>query len=210
MGDIELANGDGNTHKVARLTLVMAGRGKRGGNVMPTKAADGRPLTEARQLLHAWQDFLGKKFTCADVPGTAYVPEMADDDNDTDDVTEEELETCLRVLRDNKAPGWDGIPIEVYRGSPAARTELFAIGRLMWNIEDIPPALVRGTIVMLYKKGLRDNIGNCRAIGLLCHSYKLLYMLVLHRMQDAVESQLAETQAGFHRARGCRDNVLLL
>ena len=35
-------------------------------------------------------------------------------------------------------------------------------------------------------------------------------MLVLHRMRDAVESRLAETQAGFHRERGCRDNVLLL
>ena len=42
----------------------------------------------------------------------------------------------------------------------------------------------------------------------MCHSYKLLSMLVLHCMQDAVESRLAETQAGFRR--GCRDNVLLL
>ena len=40
--------------------------------------------TEARQLLDAWQDFLGKKFTCADVLGAAYAPETADDDNDTD------------------------------------------------------------------------------------------------------------------------------
>ena len=29
-------------------------------------------------------------------------------------------------------------------------------------------------------------------------------------MRDAVESRLAETQAGFRRERGCRDNVLLL
>ena len=35
-------------------------------------------------------------------------------------------------------------------------------------------------------------------------------MLVLHRMRDAVESRLAETQAGFRQERGCRDNVLLL
>ena len=35
-------------------------------------------------------------------------------------------------------------------------------------------------------------------------------MLVQHRMQDAVESQLAETLAGFGRAHGCRDNVLVL
>ena len=88
------------------------------------------------------------------------------------------------------------IPIEAYRGSPAAKQELFAIVRL--------------TFVMLYKKVRRDNFGNYRAIGLMCHSYKRLSMLVLHRMQDAVESRLAETHAGFRRERGCRANVLLL
>ena len=177
---------------------------------LPTTAANGEPLTEARQLLDAWQDFLGRKFECADVPGAAYAPDTIVDDNDSDEVTSHELETCLRMLRSGKAPGWDGIPIEAYRGSPAAKTELFAIVRLMWRSEDIPPALVRGIFVMLYKKGPRDNFGNYRAIGLLCHSYKLLSMLVLHRMQDAGESHLAETQAGFRRERGCRDNVLAL
>ena len=116
----------------------------------------------------------------------AYAPVTADDDND-EEVTEEELEACLRVLRDNKAPGWDGIPIEAYHGSLAAKQELFAIVRLIWQTEVMPPALVRGTFVMLYKKGPRDNFGNYRAIGLMCHSYKLLSMLVLHRMQDAVD-----------------------
>ena len=114
------------------------------------------------------------------------------------------------MLHDNKAPGCDGIPIEAYRGSPAAKQELFAIVRLMWQTEVIPPAHVRGTFVMLYRKGPRDNFGNYRAIGLMCHSYKLLSMLVLHRMRDAGESRLAETQAGFRRERGCLDNVLLL
>ena len=80
----------------------------------------------------------------------------------------------------------------------------------MWQTEVFPPAFVRGTFVMLYKKGPIDNFGNYRASGLMYHSYKLLSMLVLHRMRDADESRLADTQAGFRRERGCRDNVLLL
>ena len=110
----------------------------------------------------------------------------------------------MRVQHDNKAPGCDGIPIEAYRGSPAAKQELFAIVRLMWQTEVIPPAFVRGTCVMLYKKGPRHN-GNYRSIGLMCHSYKLLFMLVLHRVHDAVESRLADTQAGFCPECGCRE-----
>ena len=47
-----------------------------------------KPLTESKQLLGVWQEFLGRKFTCADIPGAAYAPVTADDDNDRD-VTEE-------------------------------------------------------------------------------------------------------------------------
>ena len=57
-------------------------QGKHRGNIMPTKAVDGRPLTESKQLLDAWQEFLGRKVTCADIPGAAYAPVTADDDND--------------------------------------------------------------------------------------------------------------------------------
>ena len=122
MGDIETANRVGNVREVARLTKVLTGRGKHRGNIMPTKAADGKPLTESKQLLDAWQEFLGRKLTCADIPGAAYAPVTADDDNDGE-VTEEELESCLRVLHDNKAPGCDGIPIEAYRGLPAGENQ---------------------------------------------------------------------------------------
>ena len=64
VGDIETANREGNVRELARLTKVLAGRGKHHGNIMPTKAVDGKPLTEAKQLLDAWQEFLGMKFTC--------------------------------------------------------------------------------------------------------------------------------------------------
>ena len=63
------------------------------------------------------------------MPGAAYTPITANDDDL--EVTGEELETCLRVLHDNKAPGCDGIPIEAYRDSPAASQELCPIVRLM-------------------------------------------------------------------------------
>ena len=63
---------------------------------------------------------------------------------------------------------------------------------------------------MLYKKGPRDNFLQLPSYWTDVPQLKLLSMLVLHRMQDAVESRLAETQAGFRRERGCHDNVLLL
>ena len=63
---------------------------------------------------------------------------------------------------------------------------------------------------MPYKKGSRDDFGNYRAIALLCHSYKVISVLILRRMQPALEERLSDSQAGFGKARGCRDNVLIL
>ena len=99
VGDIETANRVSNVRKVARLTQVLTGRGKHRGNIMPTKAVDGKPLNESTQLLDACQEFLGRKFTLSDMPGAAYTPITADDDER--EVAEEKLETCLRVLHDN-------------------------------------------------------------------------------------------------------------
>ena len=114
---------------------------------------------------------------------------------------------CLKALRSGKATGCDNVPVEAYRGSVHATNELFRICRMMWHSERIPPELVRGTFIMLHKKGLRDDMANYRAICLLCHSYKLLSAVVARRLMAVREDRLPDTQAGFRPAQGCRDNV---
>ena len=91
-----------------------------------------------------------------------------------------------------------------------ATNELFRICRMMWHSESIPPELVRGTFIMLHKKGLRDDMADYRAICLLCHSYKLLSAVVARRLMAVLEDRLPDTQAGFRPARGCRDNMCAL
>ena len=88
--------------------------------------------------------------------------------------------------------------------------ELFRICRLMWRTEQIPPDLVRGVFMMIYKKGPRDDFANYRAICLLCHSYKLLSAVIARRLMEVLDGHLPDTQAGFRPARGCRDNVCAL
>jgi len=129
---------------------------------------------------------------------------------DEDIVSWEEFEECVAALRTGRAAGSDEIPIEAYLASPSAKRELYEVLCLIWKTENIPVELVRALFIMLYKKGSQDNFSNYRAIGLLCHSYKVLSVLVLRRMQDALEQRLPDTQAGFRKARGCRDNVLIL
>ena len=67
-----------------------------------------------------------------------------------------------------------------------------------------------GTFIMLHKKGSRDDMANYRAICLLCHSYKLLSVVVARRLMAVLDDRLPDTKAGFRPARGCRDNVCAL
>ena len=176
---------------------------------MPTCSSDGVPFTNSQQLLDVWQDFLGRKLSCEDLPGAAFAPEQpVEDDENT--VSFEEFEESVNAIRKGKTPGLDDSPIDVYLASPHAKQELYEIVCILWRKEEIPPELVQAVLIMLYKKAPRNDFANYRAIGLLCHSYKVLSILVLRRMQDRVEQYLPDTQAGFRKGRGCRDNVLVL
>ncbi len=122
--------------------------------------------------------------------------------------TWDEFDECVHALRTDRAPDFAETPIEAYVASPSAKRELSELVCLMWRTENIPDDQVHALFIMLYKKGCRDNFANYRAIGLLCHSYKVFPVLVLKIMQPALEEHMPDSQAGFRKARGCRDNVL--
>ena len=67
------------------------------------------------------------------------------------------MNECLDALPSGKAVGCDNVPVEAYRGSNEAKSELFPLCHLMWHSERIPQDLVRGVFVMLHKKGPRED-----------------------------------------------------
>ena len=100
--DIRNADRVGNTREIARLTKQIARSHKRSDNIMPSRCGQGVPFTDSEQLLVAWQEFLGKKFSCADRPGAAYAPERPFAEAE-DIVTFEEFDECLRAIHKGKS-----------------------------------------------------------------------------------------------------------
>ena len=204
--DMEKAETVGNTREITRLVKVIGGKTKQT-SPMPSKGLDGEPITCSKTLLSEWNTFLSAKFAPHKIDKTA--------ENETtvspeDHLTDEELTACLKAMKDGKAPGADGLPIEAYKYSQTATEELFRIVRLIWDNEDIPQNIVKGIFIMLYKKKDRDDFGNYRAICLLCHCYKLLSAVISKRLGVELQSTLPDSQAGFRQARGTRDNICIL
>ena len=205
LDDIEGAESVGNMRKVTKLTRTLANK-NRFSNINPSKGADGKKIVSTTHLLGEWKTFLGSKFKRPASDENRNIESTAAQE---DSLSENELTDCLLALHSGKATGWDNIPIEAYRGSSGARSELFRICRLMWTTEQVPADLV-STFVMIHKKGQRDDFNNYRAICLLCHAYKLLSAVVARRLMEVLDGHLPDTQAGFRPARGCRYNVCAL
>ena len=161
----------------------------------------------SEQLLSSWNKFLTKKF---EPPDTDTDRSREHTVGSEDHLSDDELEDRLKALKTGRVPGWDEIPAEAYQNSVSAKNELFRIVRLLWETEIIPPEIVRGIFIMLYKKKERNDFNNYRAICLLCHAYKLLSAVIAQRLHVEIEPILPDTQAGFRPARGTRDNICIL
>ena len=113
-------------------------------------------------------------------------------------------------MKSNKATGPDMIPAEQFKASEPAVTELHQVLQTIWREEDIPQDFVLADMMLLYKKKCRNNRANYRCLGLLNHSNKIFAMVLLMRIMPFITPKLSDTQAGFRKRRGCRDNVFIL
>ena len=131
-------------------------------------------------------------------------------DDDTEIISLEEVKTCVGKMKSRKATGPDAIPVEQYKASPSAVSELHNVLQEIWVTEEIPDEFTLADMQMLYKKKNKDDRKNYRALGLLNHCYKIFAMVLLLRMLPFIEPRISDMQSGFRKDRGCRDNIFIL
>ena len=96
-------------------------------------------------------------------------------------------------MKNAKSTGPDGIPVEVWKGSTVAYSELYFFLKHAWEQECIPKSLVMCVFIMVYKKkDSRDDPDMYRALGLLNHSYKILSVCLLNRLVKETDWFLSE------------------
>lgn len=125
--------------------------------------------------------------------------------------TLKEVATALRHTAPGKAPGWDGIPTDLFRKlwGPMGQllTDLFsAIG----STKQLPAGFLEGSISVLHKKGDRTAPGNYRPITLLCADYRLLTKVLATRLGKALSSVISPEQCAFLPQRRIGASIFLL
>ncbi|BHF63561.1 hypothetical protein SprV_0200655500 [Sparganum proliferum] len=125
--------------------------------------------------------------------------------------SEEEIVDAIRKLRNNKAPGEDGIPAEIFKSCVDTLAPwLHEVIERAWRDEVVPDDWGLGILVHILKKGDKTRCENYRGISLIDVAAKIFAIVLLRRFQAVRDSRTRPNQAGFRAGRGCADQIFTL
>ena len=108
----------------------------------------------------------------------------------------------------NKASGGDGIPVELFQIlKDDAVKVLHSICQPIWKTQQWPQDWKRSVFILIPKKGNAKECSNYCTIALISHASKVMLKILQARLQQYVNRELPDVQAGFRKGRGTRDQI---
>ena len=122
------------------------------------------------------------------------------------DILECEVKGALGSITTNKASGGDGIPVELFQILKNVKV-LHSICQQTWKTQQWPQDWKRSVFIPIPKKGNAKECSNSRTIALISHASKVMLKILQARLQQYVNHELPDIQAGFRKGRGTRDQI---
>ena len=106
----------------------------------------------------------------------------------------------------NKASGGDGIQIELFQIlKDDAVIVLHSICQQIWKTQQWPQDWKRSVFIPIRKKGNAKECSNYCTIALISHNGKVMLKILQARLQQYMNRELPDVQAGFRKGRRTRD-----
>ena len=124
------------------------------------------------------------------------------------DILECEVRWALESIITNKASGGDGILIKLFQIlKDDAVKVLHSICQQIWKTQHWPQDWKRSVFIPIPKKGNPKECSNYCTIALISHASKVMLKILQARLQQYVNRELSDVQAGFRKVRGTRDQI---
>ena len=124
------------------------------------------------------------------------------------DILECEVKCALGSITMTKASGGDGIPVELFQSlNNDAVKMLHSICQQIWKTQQWPQDWKRSVFIPIPKKGNAKECSNYRTIALISHASKVMLRILQPRLQQYMNHELPDVQAGFRKGRGTRDQI---
>ena len=107
-----------------------------------------------------------------------------------------------------KATGGDGIPVELFQIlKDDAVKVLHLICQQIWKIPQWSQDWKMSAFIPISKKGNAKEYSNYHTIALISHTSKVMLKILQARLQQYVNLELPDVQAGFRKGGGTRDKL---
>ena len=165
----------------------------------------GMDLIEAEDIQKRWQEYTEE----------LYKKDLHDSDNHDDvithlepDILECEVKWALRSITTNKARGGIGIPVQLFQILKGDAVKvLHSVCQQIQKTQQWPQDWKRSVFIPIPKKGNAKECSDYCTIALISHASKVMLKIPQARLQQYVNHELPDVQAGFRKGRGARDQI---
>ena len=169
------------------------------------KDRNGMDLTEAEDIKKRWQEYTEE----------LYKKDLHDPENHDGVITHLEpdilgceVKWALGSITMNKASGSDGISLELFQIlKDDAVKVLHSVCQQIWKIQQWSKDWKRSVFIPIPKKGNAKECSNYHTIELISHTSKVMLKILQARLQQYMNGELPDVQAGFRKGRGTRDQI---
>ena len=124
------------------------------------------------------------------------------------DILESKVRCALGSITMNKASGGDGIPVELFQIlRDVAVKVLHSVCQHIWKTQQWPQDWKRSIFIPIPKKGNAKECSYYQTVILISHASKVMLKILQARLQQYVNYELPDVQAGFRKGRGTRDQI---
>ena len=124
------------------------------------------------------------------------------------DIMECEVKWALESITVNKGSGGDGIPAELFQILKDDAIKVLPLKcQKIWKTQQWPQDWKRSVFIPIPRKGNAKECSNYCTIALISHTSKLMLKILEARLQQYVNWEFPDVQAGFRKGRGTRDQI---
>ena len=124
------------------------------------------------------------------------------------DILECKVKWALGSITMNKASGCDGIPVELLQILKDDGVKvLHSICQQIWKTQQWPQDWKRSVFIPVPKKGNAKECSNYCTTALISHASKVMLKILQARLQQYMNRERPDVQAGFRKGRGTRDQI---
>ena len=130
------------------------------------------------------------------------------DHSPSPDILEYEVKWALGSITTNKVVKVMEIPVQLFQIlEDDAMKVLHSICQQIWKTQQWPQNWKRSVFIPIPKKGNAKECSNYHTTTLISHANKVMLKILQARLQQYMNRELPDVQAGFRKGRGTRDQI---